>query len=125
MDRDKVMKGLQTCSNPNAPCDGCPYFAELNCTEILCRDALALLKEQEEPLVLCQETLSEDAIALLKEQEDNDIESVKQLAYEEGFHDGYGQAMSEMHPCWECQEWSCDSCRHKPKQREATPWQGS
>ena len=47
MDRDKVMKGLQTCSNPNAPCDGCPYFAELNCTEILCRDALALLKEQE------------------------------------------------------------------------------
>lgn len=55
-DREKVIKGLECCA---ADCvDGCPYEnieAEgWNCTTLLCRDALELLKAQE-PIVYCHE----------------------------------------------------------------------
>ena len=56
MDREKVIKGLEHCLSIyiDGLCDGCPYFGELDqpymiilqCKEILMRDAIALLKEQ-------------------------------------------------------------------------------
>lgn len=50
----------------------------------------------------------DDALELLKEQENQ-----LTMKYEEGFHDGYKQAMRESVPCYECQEFSCDDCKFK------------
>ena len=48
IDREKVIKGLETCYCPPAKCEDCPYNdIEKNCNDALCLDALALLKEQE------------------------------------------------------------------------------
>lgn len=61
-DREKVMKGLECCISPNTQvnCLECPYGRERNyrteCIRPLMRDALALLKEQEEKI----ESLTED-----------------------------------------------------------------
>lgn len=49
-----------------------------------------------------------EAVELLKEQENQ-----LTMKYEEGFHDGYKQAMRESVPCYECQEFSCDDCKFK------------
>ena len=83
IDREKVIKALECCEKANN-CGNCPYDGE--CTK---RDF----------------ALTRDAIALLREQE-----PVKQEAYENGFHDGYRQAMREANPCADCQEWVCDGC---------------
>lgn len=48
MDREKVIQGLDICYNdPPAKCGNCPYYKFENCYDMLCLDALALLKEQE------------------------------------------------------------------------------
>jgi len=57
MDREKVIKGLEHCLSRyvDGLCDDCPYMGELDksymipmkCKEIIMRDALELLKEQE------------------------------------------------------------------------------
>lgn len=57
MDREKVIKGLQSCQNIDVICmdiscyepdySECPYHGRDNCVAELCRDALALLKEQD------------------------------------------------------------------------------
>ena len=52
-DREKVIKGLETCYCPPSKCEDCPYYDlpdEQICNNALCLDALALLKEQE-PIV--------------------------------------------------------------------------
>ncbi len=56
-DRVKVIKGIENCVSRyiDGLCDDCPYMGELDksymipmkCKEIIMRDALALLKEQE------------------------------------------------------------------------------
>ena len=52
-------------------------------------------------------TISDKTILiLLREQE-----AVRQEAYENGFHDGYRQAMRETDPCADCQKWECDDCK--------------
>ena len=56
MDKEKVIKGLEHCIRESehiddSPCDGCPYFVsdQYGCERIqMEKDALALLKEQEE-----------------------------------------------------------------------------
>ena len=53
MDREKVIKGLETCSQKTVlyVCGQCPYNNDdsdtYDCTQALSEDALALLKEQE------------------------------------------------------------------------------
>jgi hypothetical protein len=46
-DSEKVIKGLEICYFPPSNCDNCPYKEQEECNDNLCRDALALLKEQE------------------------------------------------------------------------------
>lgn len=49
-DREKVIKGLETCYRPPSKCEDCPYHDlpdEQSCSDVLCLDALSLLKEQE------------------------------------------------------------------------------
>ena len=50
-ERGKVIKGLETCYYPPSKCEDCPYHDlpdEQSCNDVLCLDALSLLKEQEE-----------------------------------------------------------------------------
>ena len=51
-DREKVIKGLEICVNRvpgKYDCNECPYEIDGNCCEInLSKDALELLKEQDE-----------------------------------------------------------------------------
>lgn len=49
-DREKVIKGLETCYRPPSKCEDCPYHDlpdEQSCSDVLCLDALSLLKEQD------------------------------------------------------------------------------
>ena len=96
-DRDKVIKGLMCCKLLHigatifGSCNNCPYQIK-----------------QGEPCDIGIKRMFDDALALLKEQEEQ-----VQIAHEEGFHDGYMQAMSETRPCKECQEFTCDGCKLK------------
>ncbi len=48
---EKVIKGLTICYEPPAKCEDCPYHNlpdEQSCNDVLCLDALELLKEQVE-----------------------------------------------------------------------------
>lgn len=50
IDKEKVIKGLETCYCPPSKCEDCPYHDlsdEQSCSDVLCLDALALLKGQE------------------------------------------------------------------------------
>lgn len=49
-DVEKVIKGLETCYCLPSKCEDCPYHDlpdEQSCKDVLCLDAIALLKEQE------------------------------------------------------------------------------
>lgn len=55
IDREKVIKGLECCAqDPDTGEDcirlGCSYFNEHPCIQVMCRDALALLKAQDAEL---------------------------------------------------------------------------
>lgn len=56
-DREKVEKGLNICTSAE-PCNGCPYLGERNCSLAMVRDALTLLKEQEETIYKLQKELN-------------------------------------------------------------------
>ena len=53
IDREKVIKGLECCTNQNVNCKAeCPYYGakpcpEMDCFDVVKKDALALLKAQE------------------------------------------------------------------------------
>lgn len=88
-DRDIAIKGLENlwcCISPvSYSCEDCPERGNH---------------------VECKRRVIEKAITILQEQE-----VIKQEAYENGFHDGYRQAMHEVNPCENCQEWECDDCK--------------
>lgn len=90
MTREKVIYSIERCiCHVPDVCRDCAYDAGHpfnECVEMLMKDVLELLKEQENQLT---------------------------MKYEEGFHDGYKQAMRESVPCYECQEFSCDDCKFK------------
>ena len=46
-DREKVIKGLEICYCPPSKCEDCPYHNLTDCNDVLCLDALYLLKEQQ------------------------------------------------------------------------------
>lgn len=52
MTKQEVIKGLIVCGDDSYQCIGCPYLPErtrnINCANHLCKDAIALLKEQDE-----------------------------------------------------------------------------
>ena len=59
LDREKILKGLKCCTDAyGALCTECPYFRNVpdedtgfsNCCELLCKDALSLINEQEEEI---------------------------------------------------------------------------
>lgn len=46
INRENVIKGLETCYCHPAKCEDCPYHDIENCNDALCSDAIALMKEQ-------------------------------------------------------------------------------
>lgn len=50
-DKEKVIKGLEICYYPPSMCEDCPYCEKEGCNNLLCQDALELLKAQE-PVLL-------------------------------------------------------------------------
>ena len=60
-DRGKVIKGLECAIGIRGRknCDDCPYDNDFNCIgcDIVMRDALTLLKEQEERIILLEHQL--------------------------------------------------------------------
>lgn len=56
-DRKKVILGLKCHMKNNCQYGGteCPYWDDDKCSEHLCRDALALLREQEPEIVRCKD----------------------------------------------------------------------
>lgn len=75
--RGKVIRGLMVCSDDNYKCIDCPYHSEYtgntDCSNHLCKDALALIKEQKERIkrLLDAGKILSDA---LDEKEDGDGE---------------------------------------------------
>ena len=59
-DREKVIKGLETCYCPPSKCEVCPYndLPSWGCNNALCLDALKLLKEQE-PIIIPMDEIDE------------------------------------------------------------------
>lgn len=55
IDKEKVIKGLETHIKPNSKCVGCPYPNNGLCGDQLYHDALALLKKQEAVPVIQRE----------------------------------------------------------------------
>ena len=50
MDTKKIIKGLETCYCSPSKCEDCPYYDlpdEKSCNDVLCLDALTILKELE------------------------------------------------------------------------------
>lgn len=72
-DRDNVLKGLKACAD--GECTNCPYdkgaALMTTCTGKLSKDALALLKAQEEQIESLKQTAQSmmEGVCLLKEQE--------------------------------------------------------
>jgi len=74
LDREKVINGLECCSQ-EIKCGFCPYWNDdtegFACSTNLAKDALALLKEQEEEIENLKQTAQSmmEGVCLLKEQE--------------------------------------------------------
>lgn len=96
-DREKVIKGLECCSQgatvPYIPtiryCAECPYNElKMPCTRALARDALELLKEQEpvKPIVAVDTWLCSNCLHTLESQELIDDEENPQILVHEQYN---------------------------------------
>ena len=63
IDREKILNGLDCCSDPEGSCRKCPYGHDLKthelCMDVMASDTLALLNEQQETITSLQSTISE------------------------------------------------------------------
>lgn len=127
MDRDKVIKGLEYHSDPVYGCDVCPYTAtdgDEDCGwRELCKDALALLKEQEPRVLILDEVLQDDRL-LWVEWIGCNCGGLSPTAskcngdFSVAFHNG------EVHPIGLYgKQWRCWDRKPTDEQREGTPWQ--
>lgn len=88
IDAEKVAKGLECCSADTADCHNCPYseFAEGNCFDNAKKDALVLIKSQEQRIkelteenerLMREKTALECVVATARNQAKND--TVRQM----------------------------------------------
>lgn len=139
--REKVIRGLECCAlGAFDTCEGCPYTEETRCSEHLCGDALALLREQEARvlsweevdksgnlyvwteihsfysgrgcLVYCTVVRSEFFDELFRLREDSGIDWTR--AEEDYNRDNYQGVHSG---------WRCWTARPTEEQRKAVPWE--
>ena len=67
-DREKILEGLEQCSSDGCT-RGCTYFRVSHCLATLEKDALELLKEQQETIVSLQGTICKLNAALAEQPE--------------------------------------------------------
>lgn len=78
MDREKVIKGLECCEKDEDLfiCGECPYIEDhkfgFDCVRKMCRDALALLKEQQEYIEYWSAKYDEYGKAYMKVRDERD-----------------------------------------------------
>lgn len=125
--REKVIRGLECCALGSlSNCEGCPY-TETRCSEHLCGDALALLKEQE-PRVMTLEELQ-----AIETPWNRNTPPYLWMENRSGRDNRW-------YPVWDIREcvgmigtrgnqnygviWRVWSCRPTPEQMRDTPWEG-
>lgn len=129
-DREKVIRGLE-CHGDGVyeSCKLCPYHFD-GCEIALCRDALALLKEQE-PRVLTVEEIRSGTVEVAWIEDADKAEMIPgiwfRLSNEGGdeavdihIRDGFVGARLEVYG----KLWRCWTSRPSEEQRKAVPWDG-
>ena len=137
IDREKVIKGLNSCSGSDPCVNSCPYYDNCgnnySCTSNLAKDALALLKEQEAKILTVNQL--EDAL---------DTVVWLETPVSENLADGYSLIMAYSHkygymffdspfgdnPSQDRLEyseygksWRCWNKRPTDEQRQAVKWE--
>ena len=110
MDREKVIKGLKCCLALDSPCGDCPYYSyeeiqELECERNLRKDAIAMLKEQQQEIWELQ-----DQVEYLTDKQ-KEQEAVEPILIREGRNKHYNdyvcprcdnEVVYEQNYCSEC-----------------------
>lgn len=126
--REKVILGIEKCTEPGN-CEECPYFSiELTegcCDYYLMRDALSMLKEQEErkPRVLDYDEIADADVVWLEIWNTNankiEVTSFKTLGdHMMGFEHGFFQNIKLYG-----KQWRCWTSRPTPEQMRETKWE--
>lgn len=128
-DREKVIRGLECCAlDLLSSCEGCPYTEETRCSEHLCGDVLALLREQE-PRVLTPEEIRSGAVEVAWVEDRDKAEVIPGIWFRlsnEGedeavdihIRDGFVGARLAVYG----KLWRCWTSRPTEEQRKAAAW---
>lgn len=137
MEREKVIKGLECCSDAVSECGkNCPYYGIENCQSSMQADALTLLKAQEPRVIKVAKYDDEiqspgmDCFTWIEEREREDvyIGTVNRTS-----HKNYGEETYSFMRFWGKSKdgikfedygktWRCWTSRPTDEQREVTPW---
>lgn len=132
-DKEKVILGLEICTNPGSCSERCPYYhieiTEGSCDYFLLTDALALLKEQEPRVMVLEEVLESDKPFLIEVVTGNITwascfgeyclcnEMIVRMVDNDGAVD---DRYEEMYGT----KWRCWTSRPSEQQMRDTPWEG-
>lgn len=127
-EREKVIRGLECCAQGSlSNCEECPYTG-IGCSEHLCADALALLKEQEARVMTLEKIQSGTVeVAWLECRDKEEVRAglwFKRIneGEDEGIiiHvlDGFEGLRTEVYG----KMWRCWTSRPTPEQMRDTPW---
>ena len=110
-DREKVIKGLESCEPSvfKRDCSCCPYKDEMNCDYVLWNDALALLKEQQENIQYWSDKYDEMGRLYMKiRDEQPQIVMCKDCKHGKPYNDKV-QCLHPRNNIWFCQDadWFC------------------
>ncbi len=73
-DREKVIRGLEYCIDPQALCCKCPYYNYGHCDpDKVRKDAIALLREQEPRVLDWNEIGTVDGAVWLEDRDENEV----------------------------------------------------
>lgn len=116
---EKVIKGLECCTQDHCDPKDCPYYSEMqNCENMLKQHALALLKAQEPRVMTIEELKSCDQETIWFQVKSNHTmkqltqDGINALIFIGSLHNwnGYGTI------------WRCWTSRPTDKKKEETPW---
>ena len=124
-DREKVMRGLECCALSSlGDCDVCPY-TEIRCSDHLCGDALALLREQE-PRVMTLDEIYDctEGDCLYYQCKGFYDSNVLYISSDAGFYVDLRAAIHRFtcDPNLYGSVWRCWTSRPSPEHMANTPW---
>ena len=135
VDREKVLSGLKSCADSTgALCRTCPYdfVHNENCMGDMARDALELLKEQQETIASLQGTICKLNAALAEQPKqkffvDSDGKMTPLPIQKHGHWVFDPDGMDWNIPAWKCSECHCRNDNIPPNLERTNPlrWSGS